>query len=169
MFCASNPHRRSLTTLSGVMSWWHDAACSNMDPALWFPLKSEGNNHGTEAKRVCAGCPVVEDCLLDSVERREEFGIWGGAGEQKRRRLVRDFESGDPAVWVQAFGNHLRSLRGERVAVVDANGPGASHGKAATYSRGCRCLRCSMAAGKRGKPSVDLAVLPSDMKGAPVP
>lgn len=39
------------------------------------------------AKRVCAVCPVVDECLDDALSRNEQFGVWGGLTPDERRRL----------------------------------------------------------------------------------
>ena len=30
------------------------------------------------AKRICAECPVIADCLEGALERHEPYGVWGG-------------------------------------------------------------------------------------------
>ena len=42
-----------------------------------------------EAKEVCRGCVVREDCLEYALVQGEKFGIWGGMSERERRRLRR--------------------------------------------------------------------------------
>ena len=42
-----------------------------------------------EAKEVCRGCVVREDCLEYALANGEKFGIWGGMSERERRRLRR--------------------------------------------------------------------------------
>jgi WhiB family redox-sensing transcriptional regulator len=43
----------------------------------------------TEAKEVCRGCVVSNECLEYAIENGERFGIWGGKSERERRRLRR--------------------------------------------------------------------------------
>jgi WhiB family redox-sensing transcriptional regulator len=38
-----------------------------------------------EAKRVCFGCGVREECLEYALRTREPYGIWGGLTEIERR------------------------------------------------------------------------------------
>ena len=40
-----------------------------------------------EAKRICTGCPVRDECLEYALANDERFGIWGGLSERERRRL----------------------------------------------------------------------------------
>jgi len=66
-------------------AWKAQAACRGKDPALWFP---DQHDHATEAKRICAGCPVQTECLGYALVAAEDFGIWGGLGEHARRGLT---------------------------------------------------------------------------------
>jgi WhiB family transcriptional regulator, redox-sensing transcriptional regulator len=74
---------------------WHESAlCRRMDPEIWFPDKGE-RKAAREAKEICRGCPVREECLLAAIARCEEHGIWGGMSrkeryaEKRRRNLSR--------------------------------------------------------------------------------
>jgi len=62
---------------------WHDrAACKGCDVNLFFP---ERGGDSTQARTVCAGCPVQADCAHDAIERGERFGVWGGMSTRGRR------------------------------------------------------------------------------------
>lgn len=64
---------------------WQDYAnCLGCDPELFFPERGATTR---EAKAVCAGCAVREDCLEYAVAKGEKFGIWGGKSERERRRI----------------------------------------------------------------------------------
>ena len=66
---------------------WHDQAnCLGVDPDLFFPERGASTR---EAKEVCRGCVVREDCLEYALTNGEKFGIWGGMSERERRRLRR--------------------------------------------------------------------------------
>ena len=57
---------------------WEDfAACRGAENAadLFF---SEDIGEVAAAKRVCAGCPVLAECLEGALERQELWGVWGG-------------------------------------------------------------------------------------------
>jgi WhiB family transcriptional regulator, redox-sensing transcriptional regulator len=41
------------------------------------------------AKAVCAACSVRVACLEYALNHREKEGVWGGATERERRRIVR--------------------------------------------------------------------------------
>jgi len=70
-----------------AQNWWRkDAACLGMDPNLWHARAGETDKH-KEAAAVCARCPVRAECGEANLSQR--VGIWGGAGENKRRQLRR--------------------------------------------------------------------------------
>ena len=39
------------------------------------------------AKAICAGCPVVDECLSHAIAHRETRGVWGGLTPIERKRL----------------------------------------------------------------------------------
>ena len=41
------------------------------------------------AQRVCEGCAVRIECLEYALLHRIEHGVWGGASERERRRILR--------------------------------------------------------------------------------
>ena len=41
------------------------------------------------AKDVCSECVVRESCLEHALGFREREGVWGGATERERRRIIR--------------------------------------------------------------------------------
>ena len=68
----------------GRASWRLDALCAETDPEAFFPEKGGSTR---EAKRVCGGCAVRDECLESALTNDERFGIWGGLSERERRRL----------------------------------------------------------------------------------
>jgi WhiB family redox-sensing transcriptional regulator len=69
-----------------VRSWQDFANCLGVDPDLFFPERGASTR---EAKEVCRGCVVREDCLEYALANGETFGIWGGMSERERRRIRR--------------------------------------------------------------------------------
>ena len=67
-------------------SWQDMANCLGVDPDLFFPERGASTR---EAKEVCRGCVVREDCLEYALANGEKFGIWGGMSERERRRIRR--------------------------------------------------------------------------------
>jgi len=66
--------------------WQENANCLGVDPDLFFPERGASTR---EAKEVCRGCVVREDCLEYALVHGEKFGIWGGMSERERRRIRR--------------------------------------------------------------------------------
>jgi WhiB family transcriptional regulator, redox-sensing transcriptional regulator len=66
--------------------WQMFANCLGTDPDLFFPERGASTK---EAKAVCQGCVVREDCLEYALANGEKFGIWGGYSERQRRRINR--------------------------------------------------------------------------------
>ncbi len=72
-------------------NWRMHAACREEDPDLFFPIGSTGPAlvQTEDAKAVCRGCPVREECLRWALENGQDAGVWGGLGETERRALKR--------------------------------------------------------------------------------
>ncbi len=66
--------------------WQERALCAQTDPEAFFPEKGGSTR---EAKRICLGCEVRDECLDYALAHDERFGIWGGLSERERRRLKR--------------------------------------------------------------------------------
>ena len=69
--------------------WIADAPCSQADPELFFPDAHESRANVALAKRVCAACPVRQECLEWDLDRGEKFGIYGGLTATQRRKVLR--------------------------------------------------------------------------------
>jgi WhiB family transcriptional regulator, redox-sensing transcriptional regulator len=67
--------------------WTAYGACAGTPPDDLFV---EGAAQRS-AREVCAACPVRVDCLIDALEHRILFGVWGGMTERERRSLLRRF------------------------------------------------------------------------------
>lgn len=68
--------------------WMDHGACRDEDPDLHFPIgetSKADRRQITEAKQVCATCPVLEQCREFGMD--EPHGIWGGLSEQERREM----------------------------------------------------------------------------------
>ena len=66
------------------LSWQERSLCAQTDPEAFFPEKGGSTR---EAKKVCTGCDVRQECLEYALEHDERFGIWGGLSERERRKL----------------------------------------------------------------------------------
>lgn len=78
------------TVATTALAWQHRAACRDTDPELFFPVGPHPPLRQVErAKRMCAGCPVRQACLDDSLSGGMDHGIWGGLTDRERRELGR--------------------------------------------------------------------------------
>ncbi|MGH2821285.1 MAG: WhiB family transcriptional regulator [Actinomycetota bacterium] len=71
-------------------AWREHAACLSYPAVLFFGLDdaetpAERRVREEEAKRICLGCAVREECLDYALTTREPYGIWGGLTEIERR------------------------------------------------------------------------------------
>lgn len=67
-------------------TWRQRAACAEIGGDFWFPEKGE---FAIEAKQICAGCPVIRECLEYALDNRITEGVWGGVNGRARRTLAR--------------------------------------------------------------------------------
>ena len=67
-------------------TWRQRAACRGVDPDIFYPVSDE---EAGPAKAICAQCPVRQPCLEHALDVRERDGVWGGATERERRRMLR--------------------------------------------------------------------------------
>lgn len=74
------------------LSWQRLANCLGVDPDLFFPERGASTR---EAKEVCKGCVVRNECLDYALANGEKFGIWGGMSERERRRVRRARAGGE--------------------------------------------------------------------------
>jgi WhiB family redox-sensing transcriptional regulator len=66
--------------------WRELGACKGLDPSIFYP---DDDSDALDAKAVCAVCGVRVACLEYALQSREKQGVWGGATERERRRMVR--------------------------------------------------------------------------------
>lgn len=71
-------------TVRVAKDWRTRGACRE-DPDRLFVLGAAQR----AAKQVCVPCPVRAQCLGEALDRRIEFGVWGGMTERERRALLR--------------------------------------------------------------------------------
>ena len=67
-----------------AQAWARRAACRSAEPDTFFPEKGGSTR---ESKRICATCPVIDECLEFALTNGERFGIWGGKTERERRAM----------------------------------------------------------------------------------
>lgn len=59
-------------------SWWSEASCNTGGSGLAGLFFSEELQDIAAAKRICAECPVLTECLEGALARKEPWGVWGG-------------------------------------------------------------------------------------------
>jgi len=67
-------------------TWQDRGACRGSSQDHWFPAEHESNK---EAKKICNGCPVRNECLEHALTHHERYGIWGGTTTRERERIRR--------------------------------------------------------------------------------
>ena len=68
------------------LKWWDLGACRGLDASVFYP---EDDDEAAYAQSVCADCSVRTACLEYALSVREKAGVWGGATERDRRRMIR--------------------------------------------------------------------------------
>ena len=66
--------------------WRELGACRGLDPGMFYP---DEEDDALAAKQVCQQCDVRIACLEHALASREKQGVWGGATERERRRIIR--------------------------------------------------------------------------------
>jgi len=80
---------------SDPLCWEDLAACRSVDnaPEIFF---SEDLGEIAAAKRICAPCPALPECLEGALERHEPWGVWGGQLFMNGRMLTVKRRRGRP-------------------------------------------------------------------------
>jgi WhiB family transcriptional regulator, redox-sensing transcriptional regulator len=73
-------------------AWRQHAACLDLDTELFFPVGTTGKalEQMEEARAVCLGCPVINECLEWALATHQDAGVWGGKTEDERRTIRRN-------------------------------------------------------------------------------
>jgi hypothetical protein len=79
--------------IATIGAWTACARCAETDPEIFFP---PADDPAAEARRICAQCPVREDCLAYALDADERYGIWGGLDPKERQRLRRQQKAQTP-------------------------------------------------------------------------
>lgn len=97
--------------MGGDQHWTAYSACGGATPDDLFV---EGAAQRA-AREVCAGCTVRLECLIDALDHRILFGVWGGMTERERRALLRRYP--DVTSWREV-------LEAEPQLATTSTGPG---------------------------------------------
>lgn len=68
--------------------WQSKGSCLGLDPELFFPEQGD-NRNVNRARKVCATCPVQQECKTYALLCGEKHGVWGGTTNVDRRIFVR--------------------------------------------------------------------------------
>ncbi|WP_199444265.1 WhiB family transcriptional regulator [Umezawaea beigongshangensis] len=78
--------------VSESWDWQMDGLCRGQNSAVFFhPDNERGSARSareSRAKEICNHCPVLAQCRSHALEAQEPYGVWGGMGEDERRRLI---------------------------------------------------------------------------------
>jgi WhiB family transcriptional regulator, redox-sensing transcriptional regulator len=95
--------------------WRTRGACLAADPELFFPISYSGPAlvQLEQAKSICTGCQVRQQCLDFALSTNQTHGVWGGTSPEERQ-----------------------SMRHRKLAMAGGlPGPRASHGRPGTAAR----------------------------------
>lgn len=67
-------------------AWMAEGNCRKYPPTTFFPSDGVGVDR---ARAICKDCPVIDTCLEYALTDRIEHGVWGGASERERRRILK--------------------------------------------------------------------------------
>lgn len=71
------------------LNWQANAACANPSKeGMRDAFFSKDAKEKYDAKNLCFGCPVRNQCLQWALEHRQIWGIWGGKDEMEIRRAL---------------------------------------------------------------------------------
>ena len=85
----TSPKLRLLEAVAQTSERWTDrAACKGQNPDLFFADQGRFDV-AANAKRVCATCTTVRECLDYAIRTETWHGVWGGMTPDERRRHAR--------------------------------------------------------------------------------
>ncbi|RZT86927.1 WhiB family redox-sensing transcriptional regulator [Pseudonocardia sediminis] len=83
--------RRLPVPVTSTWDWQMRAACRGAGDELFFhPALERGPDavaRDDAAKRICAVCPVIEECLAHAMAVQEPYGVWGGMTTGEREAV----------------------------------------------------------------------------------
>lgn len=70
------------------VDWMNDGACRGQLPVFFA---EDNSNCGVydEARRICATCPVIDQCLAYAFRHHIIDGVWGGLSPKQRRDVAK--------------------------------------------------------------------------------
>jgi WhiB family redox-sensing transcriptional regulator len=82
-----------LAAYSRSAATWHErAACRGLDTGTFYARDGQRarslREHEQRAKAICAGCPVIAECLAYALDANEPWGVWGGQTVDERHAIA---------------------------------------------------------------------------------
>ncbi|MFE9232025.1 WhiB family transcriptional regulator [Cellulosimicrobium funkei] len=85
-------------TTERPLDWRALGACTTEDPEAFFHPEGERGlmrqRRVEAAKAICGRCPFAAECLDYAITTGQEYGVWGGVGEDERLPMIRDRRAG---------------------------------------------------------------------------
>ena len=88
LFSPNQNRRKQLEKLLEIANFEQDAACKGTDTNKLF-YADHDTSEIAEAKKICAGCTVRQECLDYALDNHETYGVWGGLAPKERRHYRR--------------------------------------------------------------------------------
>jgi len=66
--------------------WMAIGKCVDLPPETFFPSDGVGV---IAAQKICGSCDAQAECLEYAITERIPHGVWGGASERERRRIIK--------------------------------------------------------------------------------
>lgn len=80
------------TPLADTWEWQYEGSCRDYDPDVFFHPDGERGGprrrRAEAAKRICASCPVLDQCRAHALDVGEPYGVWGGMSEEERHTIL---------------------------------------------------------------------------------
>ena len=128
----SSLYRSMVDQESGIDYDWEDfALCkevSDKQKQDFFPLKDDGGGKRqvNRARKVCADCPVVVECLHAALSTNERYGVWGMTSPKQRLIMRRKYtvvnEDGEKVALYKDIDNVIEILADHIGNMVEVGG-----------------------------------------------
>lgn len=106
--------RLVLSDLAPPGDWARRGRCRSVPVNVFFPGRGD-TAAITQAREICARCPVLEECRAYALAAPQELlGVWGGLSGKERREARRELAQQETTVGVvpAAAGRTRRAWRG---------------------------------------------------------
>lgn len=74
-------HLQSTKLTRTGLAWQESGSCRDSDPSIFFPDKGGPN---VAARRVCAACPILQQCRAYAMADPDLVGVWAGMSAHER-------------------------------------------------------------------------------------